>query len=185
MRKLCVVLMAAFGWIAFVSQAQDTNALKTNIGVFEARTGAVIIKGFGQTGSMSVGADVISVRCKESTDAGTGHKIYGLVIEIAASNQPKERALVDDGEIDSLLNGINYLGKITYDVTALPAFEAVYTTKAGLQIIAYSSRRQGGIQTFLQYGNGPRILLMSDQMAQLQGLIGQARNTLDSLKATK
>jgi len=165
--------------------AQDTNALKTGIGVFEARTGAVVIKGFGLVGSISVGTDVISVRSKESTDVNTGRKVYGLAIEIAGDPVPRERTLVDYDEIDSLLSGINYLGKITYDVTPLPGFEASYTTRAGLRIVAHSDRKQGGIQTFLQYGDRPRILLSSDQMTQLYGLIGQARDSLDAIRAAK
>ena len=92
---------------------------------------------------------------------------------------------MDYDEIDSLLDGINYLNKITYEVTPLPSFEASFTAKSGLRVVAYSARRQGGIQTFLQYGDRPRILLTSDQMTQLHGLIGQAKNMLDSLKAPK
>lgn len=185
MNKLHVILVAAFCSLALASPAQDTNTLKTDIGVFEAQTGAVIIKGFGQIGSVSVGTDVISVRCKESKDVNTGHKAYGLVIEITGNNQQRERTFVDYDEIDSLLNGVNYLNKITYDVTSLPSFEASYTTKAGLRVVANSVRRQGGIQTFLQYGDHPRILLTSDQMAQLYGLIEQARNNLNSIRAAK
>jgi hypothetical protein len=185
MNKLQVILGATFCSLALASPAQDTNALNTNIGVFEARTGAVIIKGFGQIGSVSVGTDVISVRCKESADVSTGRKVYGLAIEIAGNPLPRERIYIDYDEIDSLLNGINYLSKITYDVTPLPSFEASYTTKAGLRVVAYSARRQGGIQMFLQYCDQPRILLTSDQMAQLHGLIDQARKTLDSTRTAK
>ena len=185
MRHLCVVLTVAFCSLAFASRAQDTNALKTHIGVFEAQTGTVIIKGFGQTGSMSAGADVISVRCKESTDVNTGHKAYGLAIEITGNNRPRERTYVDYDEIDSLLNGVNYLSKITCDVTPLPSFEASYTTKSGLRVVASSARRQGGIQTFLQYCDQPRILLTSDQLAQFHGLVDQAKNSLDSIRAAK
>jgi hypothetical protein len=185
MNKLHVILVAAFCSLALASPAQDTNALKTDIGIFEAQTGAVIIKGFGQIGSVSVGTGVISVRGKESTDVSTGHKAYGLVIEITGNNQQRERTFVDYDEIDSLLNGVNYLNKITYDVTPLPSFEASYTTKSGFRVVAYSARRQGGIQTFLQYGDQPRILLTSDQMAQFHGLVDQAKNTLDSIRAAK
>lgn len=185
MNKLHIILVAAFCSLALASPAQDTNALKTGIGVFEARTGAVIIKGFGQIGSLSVGPDVLSVRCKESTDVSTGRKAYGLAIEIAGNPLPRERIFVDYDEIDSLLNGINYLSKITYDVTPLPSFEASYTTKSGLRVVATSVRRQGGIQFFLQYGDEPRILLTSDQMTQLYGLIGQAKDNLTSIKTAK
>lgn len=185
MRTFCIVLIAACCLPVFVSRAQDTNAPKTEIEVFEAQTNAVIVKGFSQTGSMSVGTAVISVRCKESVNVNTGRKVYGLAVDFTEGNQPRERLFVDYDEIDSLLNGINYLVKITYDVTPLPGFEACYSTKSGLRVVAYSSRRQGGIQTFLQYSDHPRMALTSDQMTQFHGLIGQAKDTLDSIRNAK
>ena len=101
------------------------------------------------------------------------------------NNQPKDKIIVDYDELDSLLNGIDYLSKISYDVTPLPGFEAVYATKSGLRLVAYSSRRMGGIQTFLQYGDNPRIPLASDQVAQVRDLISQARTALAALMAPK
>jgi hypothetical protein len=176
----------AVGSLAFAGHAQDiTNAPKTEIEFFEAQTGTVIVKGFGDVGSVNVSAGVISVRCKESTDATTGRKQYGITITFVGNDRSSNRLVVDYDEINSLLNAIDYLNKITYDVTTLPAFEAVYSTKSGLRIVAYSSRRQGGIQTFLQLGDDPRVLLNSDQMTQLEGLIGQAKTTLDSLRISK
>jgi hypothetical protein len=185
MRKICVVLMAV-GSLVLAARAQDTtNAPRTEIELFETQTGTVIVKGIGPVGSMNIGAGIVSVRSKETADIGTSRKLYGLVIEFAGGNQPRERAVIDYDELDSLLNGIDYLGKISYGVTALPGFEASYATKSGVRIVAYSSRRQGGIQTFLQFGDNPRIPLASDQMTQLHGLISQAKNSLDALKAAK
>ena len=185
MRKICVVLMAV-GSLVLAARAQDTtNAPRTEIELFETQTGTVIVKGIGPIGSMNIGAGIVSLRSKETTEIGTGRKLYGLVIEFAGGNQPRERAVIDYDELDSLLNGIDYLGKISYDVTALPGFEAGYATRSGVRIVAYSSRRQGGIQTFLQFGDNPRIPLASDQMTQLHGLISQAKNSLDALKAAK
>jgi hypothetical protein len=183
MRKFSLILIAICSF-AFASRAQDTNALKTEIGNFEARTGAVIVKGFGEIGSVTAGAATISVRCKESADAGSGRKEYGVAIAFA-ENQRSEISFVDYDEMDSLLAGIDYLSKITYSVTSLPSFEATYTTKSGLRIIAYSPRREGGIQTFLQYNDSPRIALTSDQMAQFESLIGQAKGSLDALRNAK
>jgi hypothetical protein len=184
MRKFCAVLIAVGCSLAFAARAQDTNALKTEIGIFESQTGMVIVKGFGQVGSVSTGAAVISVRCKESSSAATGHKDYGIAVVIEV-NQWRGLAIVDYDELDSLLNGMDYLGKITYGVTSLPGFEATFTTKSGLELIAFGNKQQGGIRTFLQYDDGPRISLASDQWIQLANLIGQAKTTLDSLRAAK
>jgi hypothetical protein len=181
MRKFCVVLIAAGCLPAFAAHAQDTNALKTEIGLFESQTGVVIVKGFGQVGSVSTGGAVISVRCKESASAATGHKDYGITVEIEV-NQWRELAIVDYDELDALLNGMDYLGKINYGVTPLPGFEATFTTKSGMELIALGNKQQGGIRTFLQYDDGPRIPLASDQWTQLANLIAQAKTTLDSLR---
>jgi len=184
MRKFCVVLIAAGCSLAFAARAQDTNALKTEIGLFEAQTGVVSVRGFGQIGSVSTSAAVISVRCKESTSVATGRKDYGIAVEIE-TNQRRGLALVDSDELASLINGMDYLGKISHGVTALSGFEATYTTKSGLRFVAFSNKRQGGILTSLQYDDSPRISLTSDQWNQLVNLIGQAKTTLDSSSAPK
>jgi hypothetical protein len=182
MRPFCAALIAVGCSLAFVARAQDTNALKTQIGLFESQTGVVIVKGFGQAGSVSTGTAVISVRCKESTSASTGHKDYGIAVVIDA-NPWRGLAVVDYEELAALLNGMDSLGKMSYNVTSLPGFEATFTTKSGLRLIAFGDKQQGGIRTFLQYNDGPRISLASDQWTQLANLISQAKTTLDSLRA--
>ena len=185
MNKRRFILLAAIGSLAYAVAAQDTNFLKTEIGLFESRTGSVIIKGFAPIGSVVAGTDEIMVRIKETTDVSIGQKAYGLAIEIEGSPFPRDRIYIDDDEIDPLLNALNYLIKIKYDVTALPGFEASFTTKAGLRVMANSIRREGAIQHSLQYGERPRILLTSIQVTQLYGLIEQARKNLDAVKVGK
>jgi hypothetical protein len=184
MRKIFTVIIVAVCMLAFAARAQDTNALKTEIGLFESQTGVVIVKGFSQIGSITTGSAVISVRCKESSSDATGHKDYGIAVVIEM-NQWRELAIVDYDELDALLNGMDYLSKINYGVTSLPGFEASFTTKSGLELVAYGNKQQGGIRTFLQYNDGPRIPLASDQWTQLVNMIGQAKASLDSLRASK
>ena len=76
MRIFSIVLMIAACLPALAARAQDTNALKTEIGIFESQTGVVIVKGFGQIGSVSTSAAIISVRCKESSQRR--HRPQGL-----------------------------------------------------------------------------------------------------------
>ena len=185
MNQLRFVLLTMVCSLAWSATAQDTNALKTEIGMFESRAGSVIIKAFGPVGSVVAGPQEIGVRLKESTDVSIGLKTYGLAIEIEGGNYLRDRIYVDEDEIGPLLNAINYLIKIKYDVTTLPSFEAGFTTKAGLHVMANSIRREGAIQHSVQYGEGPRVLLNSMQMSQLYGLIEQARKSLNALKAGK
>jgi hypothetical protein len=182
MPRFCLVLIAACCSLVFSSHAQDTtNVLKTEIENFEAQTGTVIVKGVGQGGSLTTGAGIISVRLKETIDVGHGSKLYGMAIELEAG-QRRDFSIVDYDEMDPLLNGMDYLAKIGYAATALQAFEANFTTRSGLRIVAYSTVRQGGIHTYLQFGDAPKISLAPDQLAQFQNLIAQAKSSLDALR---
>jgi hypothetical protein len=185
MKKIPLILMAALYALSTSAQVQDTNSLKTDLGVFETQIGTVLIKGFSQIGLLTVGTDVITVYCKQSTDIATGHKADGLAIVISGNAPPRKRILVDYDEIDSLLDSITYLNKISYDVTPLASFEASYSTKSGFRVVANSLRRQGSIQESLEYGDDVRILLTTDQMTQLSRLIEQAKKNLDTLRNPK
>jgi hypothetical protein len=184
MRPFSFALILICCSLAFASRAQDTtttNVLKTEIENFEAQTGTVIVKGFGQGGSLTTAAGIISVRLKESIDVGHGRRLYGVAIELAAA-QRREIFVVDYDEMDALVTGIDYLGRITYDVTAMPSFEASFTTRSGVRLVSYSAVRQGGIHTYLLLGETPRISLASDQLAQFENLIAQSKSALDALK---
>ena len=185
MKNWRFVFVAVAGGFIWTAAAQDTNDLRTELGQFENRTGTIIVKGYGQVGSVAAGAVEISVRCKETTDVSLGRKVYGLSIGINSNGSPLERIYVDEDEITGLLGGLDYLVKISYDVTALSGFEASYTTKAGLQVFAHSIRKEGGVQFSLQGNNPPRVPLSSIQLSQLQGLIGQARKNLEAIKSGK
>jgi hypothetical protein len=187
MKKSTHLLLAALCAFAIstAAQAQDTNNLQTAIGVFEDRPDLVIIKGFDQIGSISVGNEEIAVRYKETIEAHGGARIYGLAIVINGNVAPRERIYVDYDEINPLLNGLDYLIKISDDVTSLPAFEAFYSTKSGLKFIANSDRKNGGIRNSLQYADHPRIWLSSVQMTQLYNYIAQAKQDLDAMKSGK
>ena len=185
MNKFTIVLAGIICSLTWAGSAQDTNSLKTQIGLFENRTGSVVIKAISPVGSVMAGGQEIAVRVKETTDVSVGQTIYGLGVDIAGGPGQRDRIYVDDDEIDPLLSAINYLIKIKYDVTTLPSFEASFTTKAGLRVIAHSIRREGSIQHSLQYADGPRILLNTMQLSQLYGLIEQGRKNLEALKADK
>jgi hypothetical protein len=185
MRKLIAVII--FTICAFAVQAQDatTNALKTEIENLEAQTNTIIVKAFGAVGSVSISSGTLAIRCKETSDVTHGRKLYGLILEATVDSRFSQSAIVDEDELDSLADGLDYLAKISYDVTTLPAFTAEYATKSGLRFIAHSNRKQSGIQFYLQIGDGPRIPLDSTQLAQFNNLLGQFRNTLNALKPAK
>jgi len=185
MKPWRIILATVVCLLAGAAAAQDTNILRTEIGLFENRVGTVIVKGYGLVGSVEAGTAEISVRSKESTDVNLARKVYGMAVQINISGSPPERIYVDEDEIGALLAGISYLAKISYDVTALQGFEASYTTKGGLQVLAHSIRKEGGIQFALQGNYSPPVPLSSIQMTQLYGLVSEAQKNLDAIKRKK
>ena len=109
MRKICIVLIATSSLLAWGSRAQDTNTPLTGLETFEAQTGTVIVKGAGQTGSLTVGALGITVLSKESLDVNTGQKAYGVAIEMTENNRRARKAVIDYDELDAFLSGLDYL----------------------------------------------------------------------------
>ena len=185
MRKCCIVLILTSGFCVLATRAQITNLPPTELDTFEAQTGTVIVKGAGQVGSLAVDALTINVISKESLNVNTGRRQYGMAVEVVANDQRAWKRVVDFDEMDSLLNGLNYLAKIDYKVTELPTFVAGYVTRSGLRVGAFTSQRRGVIQYFLQdYStNSPRILITSAQLAQFQDLVDETRKNLDALQA--
>ena len=131
---LAVTIICAL--VTLSSAAQEAKQLakepKTKLEAFEAQTGSVLIKGFGEIGSVSGMGSSVVVDCREFTDATTSRKEYGITIEVKETGrfERKDTAFIDYDEIDSLLKGIDYISKIDKSVTLLPDFEAAYRTKA-------------------------------------------------------
>jgi hypothetical protein len=184
-RTLGIVIIAASGLCALTLRAQFTNLPPTELETFEAQTGTVIVKGAGQIGSLTVDALTINVISKESLNVSSGRRQYGMAVEVEANNQRAWKRVVDLDEMDSLLNGLNYLAKIDSKVTELPTFVAGYVSRSGLRVGAFTSQRRGAIQYFLQdYStNSPRVLITSAQLAQFQDLVEQTKKNLESLQA--
>jgi hypothetical protein len=118
---------------------------------------------------------------KESDNVTAGDKLYGIAIAFSA-NQAHTASIVDYDELDSLINGLDFLAKVSYDVTTMPSFDAGLTTRSGFRIEAHSERRRGAIQLFLQFSDIVKIPLTADQFAQFQNLIGQAKASLDATR---
>jgi hypothetical protein len=182
MRSICFILIGLCGVLVLNAGAQNsTNAPATEIENFELQTDTVIVKGFGQTGSVTTDDGVISVRCKESHDVTTGRKLYGISVALD-SNQVHGFLVVDYDELNALINGLNFLSTISYDVTPLPSFDASFVTRSGLRIGAHSERRQGTIELYMNFSGSAKVTLTSDQFAQFQSLINQAKISLDVIR---
>jgi hypothetical protein len=136
-------------------------------------------------GSVPLGATQLSVGCKQTKDVSTGQKIHGLIVEIDGNQFGSESALVDDDEVTSLLNAVQYLAKVNSTVTALGGFEARYATRGGLRVIAECLSKDGAVINYVQFEGYPRVTLTPVEMTQFQVLLQQGRKSLDALKSGK
>jgi hypothetical protein len=179
----CALLAFMLG--SCLCPGQTTNFVpQTKLEAFETNTGTVIIKAAGLVGTVSANNASLAVRCEEITDTGTGRKEQGLVLGIRdASTQLESTLLIDYDEIGSLVNALDFLNKADWSVTTLPSFDAVYTSKGGFRMAAFSSRRNGTIEFAVRNMRFPSapIVLARDQVAQLRQFITLAKSKLDAL----
>ena len=193
MRKWIAILVTVVGGglLTPPACAQETNAClpfpATKLEAFETNMDTVIIRATAPIGTVTAHGGGVAVRCREITDAGTGRRERGVIVDIAYDARLEGTALIDYDELDSLLDGLEYLGKLDWSVTALPDFSAVYTTKGGFRAEARGSRRTGSIEFAVRSTRvtAPRLSLSRDQLGQLRSLIEQAKAKLDSLRQAK
>ena len=193
MRRFIAVLVVVAGGplLSGLVRAQETNGClpvpATKLEAFETNTDTVIIKATAPIGTVPAHGGEVSVRCREITDAGTGRRESGIVVDITFGGPIEAGLLIDYDELDSLLDGMEYLGKLDWSITSLPDFHAVYTTKGGFRADAHGSRRTGNIEFDVRNTrvNSPRLPLSRDQLGQLRRLVEQAKTKLDSLRKAK
>ena len=90
MRKFIAMLVVIAGGslLASLAAAQETNPCPllpaTKLEAFETNTETVIIKATAPIGGVPGRGGTVSVRCREITDAGTGQRASGVIIDIAS-----------------------------------------------------------------------------------------------------
>lgn len=168
------------------SDAATTTAPKTKLEAFEAQTGTVIIRGFSNVGSIrGLYGTSIDVEAREFTNATSGRKEYGITVTVKET-QRLERdstSYIDYDEIDSLLRGIDYIGKIKRDVTTLQEFQADYRTKGDLSVSTFTSGPN--VMAAIKSGTvgETTAYLKLDDLAAFRKVISDAKAKLDSVKS--
>ena len=193
MRRFMAIFVAVAGGslLTGVARAQETNAClllpATKLEAFETNTDTVIIKATAPIGTVPAHGGEVAVRCREITDAGTGRQESGIIVDMTFGGQLEDTMLIDYDELGSLLDGLEYLGKLDWSVTPLPGFDAVYTTKGGFRAAAFGSRRTGNIEFAVRSARvrTAPLLLSRDQLGQLRSLVQQGKAKLDSLRKEK
>jgi hypothetical protein len=184
--KIAVFVLAVIVCATFQARAQVTNLPPTEFQCFLQQTNTIIIRGFTSIGSVSLGNTTLFVHAQEGNDVTHGQKEYAVTVGPGEPEQDGRRPafslVLDYDELDSLAGAIDYLDKVTSDVTRLNGFEATYVTKSGFRIISHSERKQGTVNTYIQFNDYPRIPASADQLNQIRSLIIQAKTTLDGIK---
>ena len=179
-----VLLSSVFIAAAHAQTPPETTNAPTKIETLESSTNAIIVKGLGDAGSVSVGSGVMAFQLKESFDVDTGARLQGLTLEYTQGNF-RRREVIDYDEIALLLKAIDSVLAVNHDVTQLPNFVVEFRTKSGFQIIGIGNQRQSLTQMYLQLGTGERIIVNPTQMVQLRGMIANCQTALDALGAAK
>jgi len=182
------LLLALFMFCAGQAGAQQSATVekepKTKLESFQARTGAVVIKGYSRIGNVSA-VGTVEVTAMEFTDAATGKKQTGIAIEIKGGRlENTDISFIDYDEVDSLIKGIDYISKVTTEVTKLGQFEATYKTKGSFRATTYSSSRSDLIDAAVSSGYimTATAFLSLQQLGELRAIIAEAKQKLDSVK---
>jgi hypothetical protein len=149
----------------------------------QEKTGAVVIHGYSDIGTVSgdLGAQ-LTIKSHEFTDVNLGKKDYGISLTAMEGAQPFRTATcsIAYSEIDPLLRGLDHLGKVEKSVTKLANFEASYRTQDSLCVTILNGP-DGKIQALVEAGrfHPVRVTCNLELLAQLRGLIQQAKTVLD------
>jgi hypothetical protein len=182
MRPISIIFIALCATVPLVANAQfTTNTPPTLIENFEQQNDAILVKGFGDIGSVSTEGGAVSVRCKESNNVTANQKMYGISVSLAVG-QDHGSLVVDDDELEGLVHAMDYLAKISYNVTPMPGFDASLTTRSGFRVGAHVDHRQSAIQLYLQFAGTEKIPVSADQFTQFQNLITSAKTSLDATR---
>jgi hypothetical protein len=183
---LLLIPVAAYGQTAAPAQtAKPTpNEAKTTLETFQAKTGVVIVKGFSRLGTMRGIGGTVEVSSREFTDAQTGKKAYGIVVEVRESGrlERSNRSYVDYEEIDSLVKGIDYIAKMDNTVTKMDSFEAQYSTKGDLSITVFNDAE--GLQVGITTGKigATSAFFKLSELPSFRKLLTDAKLRIDAIR---
>ncbi|HUQ34710.1 MAG TPA: hypothetical protein VM095_21510, partial [Pyrinomonadaceae bacterium] len=131
MKSLINLFFVVLGLFVFAGHASGQEPVetqlqpRTKLEAFQSRTGIVIIKGFSRIGvAAGLEGTSIEIENRELRDAGSNAREYGITVEVreAGNNARRSISYIDYDEIDPLLKGLEYLGKVDNSVTQLTRF---------------------------------------------------------------
>jgi hypothetical protein len=168
---------------------EEKGPPKTQLEAFAAETGVVIIKGYAAIGTIGGMTGGVSVDCKEFIHAKSETRHYGISIKCTAigariDSVRESISFIDYDEIDSLIAGIDYIGKITASVTKLGGFEARYSTKGNFEITVFNNPKNGKLSVAVETGRISPVTVSFgiEKLPEFRTLVVRAKAKLDEIK---
>jgi hypothetical protein len=188
MRKILLATLLAVPFIAAAQEQADATKAPpaTKLEAFSARTGIVLVKGFTNLGTVN-GMGRVSIDVREFRDASNPKSAqYGVAFEVKESGrlERENTSYIDEDEIDSLIQGLDYISRIDRSVTTFGNFEAHYRTKGDLSLVVFSGSG-GAISLAISSGRigRTRAFLKLADTEQIRTLLGEAKKAIASAKA--
>lgn len=142
MRFLLVLLLAITSVGVSVAQEQEqVPKPSTKLEAFQARTGVVIVRGFTTVGTIRGLGGNVTVDAREFRDAGHPNvRVTGISVTVKETTrlERENTSFIDADEIESLLEGLDYISKASKDVTTLKNFEVEYRTKGNFSLVVFN-----------------------------------------------
>lgn len=135
------VLALLFTPMAYGQVQDEQKKAATKLEAFQARTGIVIVRGYTTVGLVR-GMGTVTVDARDFRDASNPkarHTGVSITVKESGRLERDNTAFIDSDEIESLLAGLDFIGKASKDVTQLMNFEVEYRTKGDFSITVYNN----------------------------------------------
>jgi hypothetical protein len=156
----------------------------TKLEALDTQVGAVVIKNYTYIGSVTGFSGIVMVTSYEFVDTQTGRKEYGIGVELKETGRSEReaRTYVDYDEIDALMRGLEYIGKIERSAT-MENFEAQYRSRGELGVTTFL-RPNGALGAEIAIGIFRRasINVSPGKLADFRKLIADAKIVLEKVK---
>ena len=148
------------------------------------KTGAVVVKGSTNVGTVSGLRGTASFTSWEMVDTQAGRAEYGISIVIADPGRPDsaEVAYVDYDELDPLIKGVEHLIRLENSATKLQRFEAQYKTEGGLAVFRFNTPGGYGTAVSVEGVRGPRLVLRPTGLVEFRDMVESAKTIIDEAR---
>jgi hypothetical protein len=182
MRFLLIVALLATP-VAVVAQDQSQAPKPaTKLEAFQATTGIVMVRGYTTIGTLRGMGGVVSVDAREFRDASSqARRVTGISISVEETGrlERENTSFIDADEIDGLIQGLEYISKVTKDITNFENFEAEFRTKGDFSVVVFNDS-SGQLSLAVSSGRIGKTtaFLKLAQLSELKQLVIAAKSQL-------